>query len=372
MRKRFRKWLVLPILAVVAIAAWFLLRPPDMRLEARAHRVASMQGWFRRLVPQYFWLSDHAVLAVGTMPRDGDVPTDPDDDLGPAGQSELFTYDIVTRRFTPLPEATHLFQQTRKGMDFLTVSPNGKKVFWWGGQDGVFSPLGVGPPGVCGMDLERRTPTRSPTGVGPKIWTYDSRRWMEFIDDGELIKYVVFRDADRPDHAERVRVPPGSAFSKREVGPFFGTFTSDDHVLVNDWFSPDIGLQPRSVMVFEFRFGKEVELVRQCRIAFPNGAGLNDLSFSPRGDRMAWVFNLNREPPMSWLPAPFRKILGLRTQAVVSIWMSGTDGKGMRELLYTPDVKSDDGEGVTTLRWLPDGKTLSFWFDKALWTVPTD
>ena len=54
-------------------------------------------------------------------------------------------------------------------------------------------------------------------------------------------------------------------------------------------------------------------------------------------------------------------------QARVSLWVSNLDGSRMKELGYVKGIAF-----IPSLRWLPDGKRMSFIYDKALYTVPAD
>jgi hypothetical protein len=66
----------------------------------------------------------------------------------------------------------------------------------------------------------------------------------------------------------------------------------------------------------------------------------------------------------------------------MSIWISGIDGRGMREIgrLPTPE-RQPVSAYLENLRWLPDGRTLSFFYERpgpngkwqsTLYTVPVD
>jgi hypothetical protein len=98
-----------------------------------------------------------------------------------------------------------------------------------------------------------------------------------------------------------------------------------------------------------------------------------DVELSPPGDRLAWLIHIMAEPSlvqrmlsrwMPWLEA--RSHIELRTTK-----LDGSDVNriGYIELHYLQPYE-DDYAGPGGLRWLPDGRRLSFVYQGGLWTVP--
>ena len=88
-----------------------------------------------------------------------------------------------------------------------------------------------------------------------------------------------------------------------------------------------------------------------------------EIAVSPKGDRIAWLLmpNLKGRP---------RNV----QRGAASLWVSQLDGSRMREIGSAgTDVRQRSAPSLLMqLRWLPGGKRLSFLYNGALYTVPTD
>lgn len=107
---------------------------------------------------------------------------------------------------------------------------------------------------------------------------------------------------------------------------------------------------------------QEVELkgpvarVRPYGIRLPVACKVYEVVLDRQGQRLAWV-----------LVEPNKE---------AGVWVSNLAGKGMRQI-GALEIEYDKDLGPTseiphTVRWLPDGKQLSFLYKNALWTVPAD
>lgn len=70
------------------------------------------------------------------------------------------------------------------------------------------------------------------------------------------------------------------------------------------------------------------------------------------------------------LPSPQHPSRKKTPTPVEDIWISRANGKHLREIGYVRQEEGPDaGTALYDLRWLPDGKRLSFEHNDALWTV---
>ena len=92
----------------------------------------------------------------------------------------------------------------------------------------------------------------------------------------------------------------------------------------------------------------------------PGDADWYESAVSPRGDRIAYLFNHNsgNNPPRVYK---------------ISLWVSHADGTQMREVGVQAIGKGSTATSdPSRLLWLPDGKHLSFLLNDNLYTVPAD
>jgi len=102
----------------------------------------------------------------------------------------------------------------------------------------------------------------------------------------------------------------------------------------------------------------------------PDG-DISEVVLSPQGDRLAWrtqSWSDVKGALGDWLAGLFRhRTRDMRTTCAV--WVSRLDGTDMRQL---GSERLTRGEEPDVLRWLPDGKALSFTANQGLYSVPTE
>src|SRR5262249_55625630 len=142
----------------------------------------------------------------------------------------------------------------------------------------------------------------------------------------------------------------------------------------------------------EVDFGGEVaRTTRQFVVKPPPGARSDStsLTISPQGDRVAWAFETDSVPSWSsWLHKIFPSYR-VTSHHVCELWVSRLDGNDMHEvghLELNPQTSIPQSSMAVArqlltyalqdhpdqIRWLPDGKRLSFLYKDALYTVPAD
>jgi hypothetical protein len=104
------------------------------------------------------------------------------------------------------------------------------------------------------------------------------------------------------------------------------------------------------------------------QIHFPSGALAVEAEISPRGDRIAWLFDFHAFSPLT----PLRRVLPFLHQAAGQthgeIWVSDIHGDEMHPLITGGSgAQADDPHFV---RWTPDQSRISFVCRDSLYTVP--
>jgi hypothetical protein len=107
------------------------------------------------------------------------------------------------------------------------------------------------------------------------------------------------------------------------------------------------------------------------------------LEFSPQGDQVAWLVEQEHRSAFATLVSQefpyFMAAQRAAVQRTRSIWTCRLDGTQMHEIGSVPLAiasmpENDDVVYYSphTLRWLPDGRQLSFIYNGALYTIPAD
>ena|SRR5579859_7318626 len=116
--------------------------------------------------------------------------------------------------------------------------------------------------------------------------------------------------------------------------------------------------------MFDVDVETERGATRAWEIRFPRGGRAQEVVLSPRADRLAWVFYFGS-------PYPGRNVTKER-RATCEIWISCLDGSRMHLAGYQSDYQDVYDVSLNGLKWLPDGKRLSFIYADALYTIPAD
>ena len=127
------------------------------------------------------------------------------------------------------------------------------------------------------------------------------------------------------------------------------------------------------LVITEYGVDKTFPILRKWLVSPPHGTRNAEIKISPTGDRIAWIVDhfyfdpwmtsLHRWMPRSQLTPHWRR----------ELWISRLNGSEMREVEHAP-VPDRNGDRliIKDLRWLPDGKRVSFSYDSALWTAPVE
>lgn len=210
------------------------------------------------------------------------------------------------------------------------------------------------------------------------VWSRDSRHWLLLTGDSTLPVVQVYSLA-QPAKPTKLYLQP---FPNREY-EFLVGLTARGTMLAIQW-----PLEKPLVHLYEFAIEGGVGAdqdhkvpIHVTEIPLPPGADRSALygwALSPQGDRLAWMIVVKSMDTK--LPDD---------PGHGELWVSNVDGSTMhllgclgtdyhrkgvpKELDYGPVAEDDADKALPMqIRWLPDGKQLSFLYEKSLWTIPVN
>ena len=190
----------------------------------------------------------------------------------------------------------------------------------------------------------------------------DSRHWAGVIKRSAGYAVMLF-DVDGPSGTEPLSFDLNM---ERSSDPTLAGTLPEGRLLAIGWGFTENG------QVYAARFfpNSEAEHPQHLRIPVPSG-NANSVTppvLSPAGDRLAW-FVRSRRIPLGW-PATHRFWTLLKTAPSwqIGLWTTRPDGSDPVEIgHYTP---KDNNDCPSLLQWTPDGRSLSFRYQGALYCVP--
>lgn len=384
-RAKWAALLMLPLLLVLAFLVW-LRHAPSPSLLARATKVGPVQNWHPRspFVPDftpYFWLDDSNILFFRTAPADG---------------YQAIRLELPAKVETPVP-ALRMEPGLVRFSDWLpALSPDGKWLLWQERTERLNRIV------ICAVDGSRRMawpqqarlPVRDVNRalnqpLNEYGWMPDSKQWVRMTHTPTGLQAELYPLNNPKAKTVLPLLPPvGIPLGLFRPQAFF--FLPTGRILAIPYNVHFVAPTPEGrelehrevtrrthggmVRVTNLGVGNTAALPGQtATISLPLGAEGGSLVPSPRGDRLAW-FMVEKENTfwseqiLRWLPhdMPFGPRYSL------SLWVSRSDGRGMRKLGKLKTEPTLQFRLLNMLRWTPDGKRLSFLHDNALWTVPVD
>lgn len=351
---------------LLALASPVPASPPDKPLLPQATRVLALEdqdnvdgiGAMQVVNP---WLSDHELLHVH--------------------HKTLYVYNTAAHTDTALPKLTYQVNSSRCPIVFLTAAPGAPWVMW--GQS-ANSPIYA-----AAMDGSQRWQWPGNGGMTMPYWCADGHHLIqfEFGGDPSTVYYTRARvnDVNAPKQSMTVAsLPPGlrglevlAAISEHQVvartsdrvtfedakplpksiqkmlkklkktqsGDGTSTFTFTEQVTTRD--TQDLSVWDLDALTPLHRY--VVHLPAEAQ----------EVAVSPQGDRAAWLLMSKRSSS--------------RFAPTTSLWVSGLDGTGLREIGSVRwDARSRTGDVPSQVHWLPRGKRVSFVYGGSLWTVPAE
>jgi hypothetical protein len=235
-----------------------------------------------------------------------------------------------------------------------SLSPDGTWLVWCGGKRGFTRWIAATLDGRCQMicrqaHIERQT----------MIWMPDSRFLIELVQSHRhsISRFTgaILRDTEARVDTQLIRLTGASD------GKVLGITDRGELLIQNGWFGPE---QLRSEVVLSYcGLNPDVAVTRERTIRLPHPAEIHDVVLSPRGDRLAWALGNTA-------------CLGA-DDAVVGLWISDLKGGDMHQVesAAVAEVRTgSDGHDVQyswidDLRWLPDGKRVSFLYQTGLYAI---
>lgn len=192
---------------------------------------------------------------------------------------------------------------------------------------------------------------------GGTWWLPDSRRWLE-VERASDASYFLIHNVDAINDTQRF------AFPQDGIDGDLGQITRD-HFLFYHAIHGTRSTEVDSLDIHVFNLMCPKEQWHLCPRLPVNGE-LREYSFSADGNYIAWLVIRNSSVPhVNWIER-LLPTFHLPQQTVQSIWVSQLDGSRFHELGYLSLV-SDNAPQIGTIRWLPDGKHLSFEYQGSIY-----
>ena len=335
------------VLVVLAAVVPELRRQPPTLLK-RARKVASVAAWDPKR-DNYFWLSDQEALLV----REGGGT--PDMGVPPAVTAHRVSVATgATLEDAPLEAALHKAGATSVVPEWQ-LSPDGK---WL---------LAESSPYVTNQQWVATTIDGARQVIRPHqheehedrgtsaIWRPDSRSWIQTVEINNLV------------HTFSYSLASAVVSERAETFFFFG------HSLLGFFgASRVLAIRPQTgdgggVGVADFGDGPSPAPAHFYMPQVPANMDVQQVVLSPDSSRLAWKFSV--KPLPLGLKAAINSGYVRRSSPVTAgLWVSDLNLNHLREIGMV-DSRDDH---ITSLRWTPDGKSLSFVDGDALYTVPAD
>jgi hypothetical protein len=305
---------------------------PIKELNQRAVRVTSIRDW-SRLSALYFWLSDTEVLFFRTYK-----------DAEEEERFRAYKRNLKTGEDQDLKQFNTLFDEDAIRKSWITLSPDRRKLAWIVLTDTLYSAALDGTSQVHKMAL----------GIGEPMWWSDNSRWFRMGRWGDDLThdYGVFLDSNPETWGTTI---PFSDNLRYHAACHFTLSPRNTLFIIEPPFCVD---RPAitEVSITEISLDNPVRYLRRFPFRLPAKTELYTLSISPSCDRVAWACWSTQKPRR------------------YELWMSNIDGSNMQPLGYVVREKTRAKENdfdwyPNYIQWLPDGKSLSYIHEGALWKV---
>jgi hypothetical protein len=296
----------------------------------------------------YAWLSDHEIFLI----RDGTKGAFYTGAAGPDWQA--FRRDLRTGTDTPLSNLNVLLKSSRAGNPGVNLSSDGKWMLWeaWfqfvateaARLDGSAKEIVAWPHTYYDYDNERRH--------NATYWIGNSHAWVEFpmlpVNDYHVL-YAIVHNVDHPGYHKRIRIAPSSPLNAGDI--YDACVISMRQMLSVHLTSP-----ANSQVIYTTDLAAGGRRRHRYVLHAEPGTYFVEIVFSHRGDRVIWLTSRSEG-----------------NKEIENLWISRLDRAGKHSLgkLILPGAHSP-ADRVAVLQWLPDDKRISFMYQEALWTIPTD
>ena len=257
--------------------------------------------------------------------------------------THLELYDLITHKRESLHRLNHLLENSFALHGQLEMSPDGAWILWTAEQGGIR---------LAKINGKNDYTYRGSWRHNLIFWLSDSL-WIMFnnIDIGQKPESVFVREPGKSKVLRQLSISP-SASLNRDLGNLW-SFTSENRLTV-------IGLpfEEHAITVKQFTFSSIIKQINETKVVV-KPANSNDLStidqavISPSGKRLAWVL-LSR----------------IKNIYASALWVSDIDGGNRCELIH--ETGESPERLIHCVRWMRNGRYISFLSKESIWKVQTD
>ncbi|HLK60380.1 MAG TPA: hypothetical protein VKU00_27715 [Chthonomonadaceae bacterium] len=327
---------------------------PSDDLLAKATRIADTTDWDLHIIcgiqsyQDYFWASPEKVFF---FKRDEEI------------SRLLCEHNLQTGKERAFRKVSRMWDDDGFYKQRIEISPDGQWVLW----SGDFHPEDYSYHGTYYARLDGSQKFHVADKKGEFIgwrWLPDSRHLLETTgkEDEQTGEYTLSKAVIRTIDGLRIT----RALSRRQAKVYLDnrlvTMVSNHRVIFEDYIHAGADLAQH--VLEEIEADPEPKRLHRWTITPPKTSEREEMQISPNGRRLAWILF---QPTAS---QDFHK---------ATLCTSSMDGSHMREIghLRVPPLGSmgeisDFDQYPHRLKWLPDGKQLSFLYKDTLYTLPID
>ncbi len=321
---------------------------------------------------EYGWISDTELFFAEAIPKTGQR----------VSHSHLYRYNLRTGRKTHLKRLESLIDCFYHSQ--VEISPNGKWLLWHGWNKGHET--------LDAATLDGRHHRYWAGGYWTShrlVWTRANRHWIEFQDDGypsyRTVNAIV-HDVNKPNDNRRFPI------SKESFESNPGDVAVDESIVTIGRDDPQEisgGLSVTTASLPPYIKGEQTTKISlPANLPNPN---ITLAILSPDAKRIAMIVGYGDRVikgevvnDLSASNAPnvysvyYPRSVFTRTDANAKlrsycILVCRIDGSGMHEVgTWQEEVNPNIVLDVENLRWLPSGRSLSFFCNDVMYTVPAD
>jgi hypothetical protein len=199
-----------------------------------------------------------------------------------------------------------------------------------------------------------------PAGDAGNGWTWmpDSRTWIWLVEEENGMNAGVY-ESDRTRRHVNFRINnPEPRLWVNSPTLILG-ITREGSIVSTTWSSETVS----TLHTLTFPVDHSFRRAEITAISLPFAAFISGVKLSPAANQIAWILSHDVSPP--WPVRRLNRLLGRKTKSinVFEIWVCNLDGSKWRKVGLSES--GVDSAGLTTnypccLRWLPDGKQISF------------
>lgn len=220
-----------------------------------------------------------------------------------------------------------------------------------------------------GVELEH-LPVENASDVltGPWNWLPDRGERLSLIPNSEGLYAIVASATNTADPASVVAIDIKPEASPAGTPDHFLGFDRQDRVITTNAY------RGREIAADLFRFPlKPHAKPERWSIKPPPNGYCNDITLSRDGDHIAWMYRVVWEPPYRRFLARWLPFCKSTPDITDELWVSRLDGSQMRRI-----GAIDQGHDVNILpvytgpeqlRWSPDGRRISFVYNKGVYVI---